>query len=53
MERVMADEKPAFRKPGDAATLPELIKFLNDRSGYIRALEEEGYAGESSRGLRT
>ena len=22
-------------------TLPELIKFLNDRSGYIRALEEE------------
>ena len=35
------DEKPAFRKPGDRATLPELIKFLNDRSGYIRALEEE------------
>jgi DNA helicase-2/ATP-dependent DNA helicase PcrA len=33
--------RPAFRKPGDAATLPELIKFLNDRSGYIRALEEE------------
>ncbi len=30
-----------FRKPGDSATLPELIKFLNDRSGYIRALEEE------------
>ena len=37
----MADEKPAFRKPGDPATLPELIKFLNDRSGYIRSLEEE------------
>ncbi len=36
-----ADER-AFRKPGDPATLPELIKFLNDRSGYIRALEEEG-----------
>ncbi len=33
--------KPAFRTPGDPATLPELIKFLNDRSGYIRALEEE------------
>ena len=32
---------PAFRKPGEAATLPELIKFLNDRSGYIRALEDE------------
>ena len=35
-----ADDK-AFRKPGDPATLPELIKFLNDRSGYLRALEEE------------
>ena len=32
----------AFRKPGDAATLPELIRFINDRSGYIRALGEEG-----------
>ena len=31
-----------FRKPGDPATLPELIKFIIDRSGYIRALEEEG-----------
>jgi DNA helicase-2/ATP-dependent DNA helicase PcrA len=31
-----------FRKPGDRATLPELIKFLIDRSGYIRSLEEEG-----------
>ena len=30
-----------FRKPGSPATLPELIKFLNDRSGYIRALEDE------------
>jgi DNA helicase-2/ATP-dependent DNA helicase PcrA len=39
-----AEEDPhaaAFRKPGDPATLPELIKFLIDRSGYIRALEEE------------
>jgi len=35
-------DKPAFRKPGDAATLPELIKFLIDRTGYIRSLEEEG-----------
>jgi DNA helicase-2/ATP-dependent DNA helicase PcrA len=35
------EERPAFRKPGEAATLPELIKFLNDRSGYIRALEDE------------
>ncbi len=35
-------EKPAFRNPGDAAKLPELIKFLIDRTGYIRSLEEEG-----------
>jgi DNA helicase II / ATP-dependent DNA helicase PcrA len=33
---------PGFRAPGDAATLPELIKFLIDRTGYIRSLEEEG-----------
>jgi len=33
---------PGFRKPGDAATLPELIKFLIDRTGYIRSLEDEG-----------
>jgi len=48
-ERIMADEKPAFRKPGEAATLPELIKFLNDRSGYIRALEEEATPESFSR----
>jgi DNA helicase-2/ATP-dependent DNA helicase PcrA len=42
-------EKPAFRKPGDPATLPELIKFLNDRSGYIRALEEEATPESFSR----
>ena len=34
--------EPGFRKPGDAATLPELIRFLIDRTGYIRALELEG-----------
>lgn len=45
----MAEESPAFRKPGDAATLPELIKFLNDRSGYIRALEEEATPESFSR----
>ncbi len=33
---------PAFRAPGDAATLPELIRFLIDRTGYIKALETEG-----------
>jgi DNA helicase-2/ATP-dependent DNA helicase PcrA len=47
--RIMADEPPPFRKPGDAATLPELIKFLNDRSGYIRALEEEATPESFSR----
>jgi DNA helicase-2/ATP-dependent DNA helicase PcrA len=44
-----ADEKRAFRKPGDPATLPELIKFLNDRSGYIRVLEEEATPESFSR----
>ena len=44
-----AYEPPPFRKPGDAATLPELIKFLNDRSGYIKALEEEATPESFSR----
>ena len=48
-ERIMSDERPAFWKPGEAATLPELIKFLNDRSGYIRALEEEATPESFSR----
>jgi DNA helicase-2/ATP-dependent DNA helicase PcrA len=37
-----SEDKPAFRAPGDAATLPELIRFIIDRSGYIKALEAEG-----------
>jgi DNA helicase-2/ATP-dependent DNA helicase PcrA len=37
-----SEAKPAFRAPGDAATLPELIRFLIDRTGYIKALETEG-----------
>jgi len=38
------DEKEVsgFRAPGDSATLPELIRFLIDRTGYIKALETEG-----------
>jgi DNA helicase-2/ATP-dependent DNA helicase PcrA len=53
-ERIMADEREAasdepFRAPGDPATLPELIKFLNDRSGYIRALEDEATPESFSR----
>ena len=37
-----ATANEGFRKPGDAATLPEIIRFLIDRTGYIRSLEEEG-----------
>jgi len=37
-----AEEDGGFRKPGDAGTLPELIRFVIDRSGYIRQLEAEG-----------
>jgi len=43
------DEAAAFRAPGEPATLPELIKFLNDRSGYIRALEDEATPESFSR----
>lgn len=42
-------EKSAFRSPGDAATLPELIRFLIDRTGYIKALETEGSPESLSR----
>jgi DNA helicase-2/ATP-dependent DNA helicase PcrA len=35
-------ERAPFRSPDGNATLPELIRFINDRSGYIRALEDEG-----------
>jgi DNA helicase-2/ATP-dependent DNA helicase PcrA len=37
-----SEEDSAFRSPGDSATLPELIRFIIDRSGYIKALETEG-----------
>jgi DNA helicase-2/ATP-dependent DNA helicase PcrA len=47
--RILADAPAPFRKPGDPATLPELIKFLNDRSGYIRALEDEATPESFSR----
>ena len=36
------DRVEGFRAPGDSATLPELIRFLIDRTGYIKALEAEG-----------
>lgn len=44
-----ADGGASFRQPGEAATLPELIKFLIDRSGYIKALELEGSPESLSR----
>jgi DNA helicase-2/ATP-dependent DNA helicase PcrA len=45
------EDKPVegFRAPGDAATLPELIRFLIDRTGYIKALEAEGSPESFSR----
>ncbi len=48
-KQIMADEPTPFRTPGAPATLPELIKFLNDRSGYIRALEDEATPESFSR----
>ncbi len=43
LEPTPRQERPeGFRAPGDSATLPELIRFIIDRSGYIKALESEG-----------
>ena len=38
-----AAESPVegFRAPGDAANMAEILKFLIDRTGYIKVLEEE------------
>ncbi len=36
-----SEAREGFRAPGDSATLPELIRFLIDRTGYIKALEAE------------
>ncbi len=35
------DAIEGFRAPGGTATLPEVLKFLIDRTGYIKQLEEE------------
>jgi DNA helicase-2/ATP-dependent DNA helicase PcrA len=51
-EEVAEDEDGrgrAFRAPGDSAALPELIRFLIDRTGYIKALETEGSPESFSR----
>ena len=37
-----ADDQSGFRAPGGPATVPEVLKFLFDRTGYIRQLEDEG-----------
>ena len=46
-----ADQTPieGFRTPGGAATLPEVIRFLIDRTGYVKALEEEASPESFSR----
>ncbi len=36
-----SSEAPAFRTPGDAANTAELLKFLIDRTRYIKRLEDE------------
>jgi DNA helicase-2/ATP-dependent DNA helicase PcrA len=36
-----ASDGDAFRSPGGPATTTELLKFLIDRTGYIKLLEEE------------
>ena len=41
-EQDIADTLDGFRKVGERGTLPELIRFLIDRSGYIKVLEAEG-----------
>ncbi len=48
-ELATSEDREPFRKPGDAATLPEMIRFLIDRTGYIRALEAEATPESLSR----
>ncbi|HSM87785.1 MAG TPA: 3'-5' exonuclease, partial [Candidatus Limnocylindrales bacterium] len=40
-EEPAADAVEGFRSPGSAASVPEILKFLIDRTGYIKQLEEE------------
>jgi len=40
-EETPAGPVPGFRAPGEAAHTAELLKFLIDRTGYIKLLEEE------------
>ncbi|HLW52168.1 MAG TPA: UvrD-helicase domain-containing protein [Candidatus Angelobacter sp.] len=36
-----AETVEGFRSPGAPATVPEILKFLIDRTGYIKQMEEE------------
>ena len=40
-EAAKSEPVEGFRAPGGAATVPEILKFLIDRTGYIKQLEEE------------
>ena len=48
-DQVSEDLNPGFRSPGGAATLPEVIKFLIDRTGYVKVLEQEATPDSYSR----
>ena len=48
-QKESGEQTEGFRRPGDAATLPELIRFLIDRTGYIKALEAEASPESFSR----
>jgi len=41
VDTVETPAEPGFRTPGEAAHTAELLKFLIDRTGYIKMLEEE------------
>jgi DNA helicase-2/ATP-dependent DNA helicase PcrA len=40
-EQPQTPAEEAFRSPGGPASVPEVLKFLIDRTGYIQQLEEE------------
>ena len=40
-----AERVEGFRAPGDPASTAELLKFLIDRTGYIKLLEAGRHAG--------
>jgi len=48
-ELATSEDRAPFRSPGDPATLPEMIRFLIDRTGYIRSLQEEATPESLSR----